>query len=160
MVQKFVALPNLRSAKLSLIYFCLGMLAMKLLVTTVGLIIYTAYHNCDPIVTKQISKADQLLPYFTMDTASRLPGLPGLFVAGIFSAGLRGNKKLESKAPFFMKSIVVVAGAISIAMVFVVERLGGILQVAIAANGVTSGATLGIFVNGMFFPWANSKVIG
>nr|CAD7397406.1 unnamed protein product [Timema poppensis] len=180
MVQKFIALPDLRSARLALMFFSVGLLFMKMMSVCVGLIIYTAYHDCDPIVTKQISKADQLLPYFTMDTASKIPGLPGLFVAGIFSAGLstmssylnclsatiyedfispliKGNKKLESKAPFFMKSIVVFVGVVCLCMVFIVERLGGILQVAIATSGVTSGATLGIFVIGMFFPWANSK---
>nr|CAD7402664.1 unnamed protein product [Timema cristinae] len=107
MVQKFVALPNIRSAKLTM--------------------------------------------------SSNLNCLSATIYEDFISPIIRGNKKLESKAPFFMKSIVVVVGAISLAMVFVVEKLGGILQVAIAANGVTSGATLGIFVNGMFFPWANSK---
>nr|CAD7570053.1 unnamed protein product [Timema californicum] len=181
MVQKFIALPDLRSARLALMFFSVGLLFMKMFSACVGLIIYTAYHDCDPIITKQISKADQLLPYFTMDTASKIPGLPGLFVAGIFSAGLstmssylnclsatiyedfispliKGNKKLESKAPFFMKSIVVIVGVVCLCMVFIVERLGGILQVAIATSGVTSGATLGIFFIGMFFPWANSKI--
>ncbi|CAG2055804.1 unnamed protein product [Timema podura] len=133
-------------------FFSVGLLFMKMMSVCVGLIIYTAYHDCDPIITKQISKADQLLPYFTMDTASKIPGLSGLFVAGIFSAGLstmssylnclsatiyedfispviKGNKKLESKAPFFMKSIVVFVGVVCLGMVFLVERLGGILQV-------------------------------
>jgi len=38
---------------------------------------------------QQISRSDQLLPHYVMDIASTIPGLPGLFMAGIFSASLR-----------------------------------------------------------------------
>jgi hypothetical protein len=36
-----------------------------------------------------IEKADQIMPLFVMDTVGSLPGLPGLFVAGVFSGALR-----------------------------------------------------------------------
>ena len=32
---------------------------------------------------------DQLLPLLVMDTLKGMPGVPGLFVAGVFSAALR-----------------------------------------------------------------------
>ncbi len=38
---------------------------------------------------KLITKADQIVPYFVMDTLGSIPGLSGLFVAGVFSASLR-----------------------------------------------------------------------
>lgn len=35
-----------------------------------------------------ISRTDQTLPYYVMDVAGHLPGLPGLFLAGLVSAAL------------------------------------------------------------------------
>lgn len=36
-----------------------------------------------------VNKPDQLFPLFVMDTLGNVPGVPGLFVAGIFSGALR-----------------------------------------------------------------------
>jgi len=36
-----------------------------------------------------IIRADQLLPYYVMDVAGSVPGLPGIFIAGVFCAALR-----------------------------------------------------------------------
>lgn len=53
-----------------------------------GLSMYSKYWNCDPKTSGRITTNDQLMPLYVMDTLSSLPGLPGLFIAGIFSAGL------------------------------------------------------------------------
>ena len=54
-----------------------------------GLVIYAKYVDCHPVYTGRIKTADQLLPLFVMDTLGQYKGLPGLFVAGIFSGALR-----------------------------------------------------------------------
>lgn len=36
-----------------------------------------------------VNKPDQIVPFFVMDIVGNLPGLPGLFVAGVFSGALR-----------------------------------------------------------------------
>lgn len=82
------------------------MIFTKITSCIIGLIIFAKYETCDPITTKQIEKLDQVLPYFVMEVAGKIPGLPGeslsifkktiifhfydlgLFVAGIFSAAL------------------------------------------------------------------------
>lgn len=40
-----------------------------------------------------MSRQDQLLPLFVLETAGHIPGLSGLFVAGVFSAALRYKNK-------------------------------------------------------------------
>lgn len=47
--------------------------------------VYAKYADCDPITSGVVSKGDQLFPLFVMDTLGEFRGLPGLFVAGIFS---------------------------------------------------------------------------
>lgn len=50
---------------------------------------YAKYADCDPFATGQVSKSDQLLPYYVMDVSVKIPGLSGLFIAGVVSAALR-----------------------------------------------------------------------
>lgn len=50
---------------------------------------YTKYADCDPFKIGEVQRNDQLLPYYVMDVAGSLQGLPGLFIAGVVSAALR-----------------------------------------------------------------------
>ena len=115
-----------------------------------------------------------------MDILGIFPGLPGLFVAGVFSAALSslstGLNSLaaifledflkpyvsqpltEKQTAIFMRSVVVVLGVICVALVFVVEKLGMVLQLSMTLSSVTSGPLFGVFVMGVLFPWINGKV--
>lgn len=53
-----------------------------------GLIAYAVYYECDVLQTT-VSKGEQILPYMVMDLLSSLPGVPGLFIACVYSAALR-----------------------------------------------------------------------
>lgn len=53
-----------------------------------GLSIFSKYYQCDPVLTERISSEDQLMPRYVLDTMGNVPGLSGLFVAGIFSGSL------------------------------------------------------------------------
>lgn len=62
---------------------------IKVICVFTGFVIYSRYKNCDPFTTKQIEKNDQLVPFFVMDIAKNIIGLPGIFICGITSAGMR-----------------------------------------------------------------------
>lgn len=50
---------------------------------------YAKYSDCDPFTTGAVSRNDELLPHYVIDVAGNVPGLSGLFIAGVVSAGLR-----------------------------------------------------------------------
>lgn len=71
-----------------MVIFGLGHIGFKLFSTFTGLLMYAHYETCDPISNGVVKKLDQIVPYYVMDVAGHIPGLPGLFIAGIFAAGL------------------------------------------------------------------------
>lgn len=52
------------------------------------MVLYSAHSGCDPLKAGYISGQDQLLPLYVMNFMGSMPGVPGLFVAGIFAASL------------------------------------------------------------------------
>lgn len=85
-----------------------------------------------------------------MDILGDFPGLPGLFIAGVFSAALSSlSTGLNSMAavvledfykPFFpkltefqtdvlVKTVVIVLGILFVGLAFLVEKMGTVLQV-------------------------------
>ncbi|XP_035917651.1 sodium-coupled monocarboxylate transporter 1-like [Anopheles stephensi] len=179
-VQRFLAVPDLRVAKNSLIIFTAGLIFVKSCSCFIGLLIYAKYESCDPFSIKKISKIDQILPYYIMDVGTKIPGLPGLFVSGIFSAALstmssvlntlagtiyedfihhRMPNASEKKASNIMKMLVVLLGFLVLGLVFVAERMGQVMHIAISSSGVTSGTMLGMFSAGMISRRINTKGI-
>lgn len=72
-----------------MIIFAFGMSVVTAASVYTGLLIYATYSDCDLIGSKKVEKHDQLLPYYVLDIATEVPGLAGLFIAGICCAALR-----------------------------------------------------------------------
>ncbi|XP_017116374.1 sodium-coupled monocarboxylate transporter 1 [Drosophila elegans] len=179
MIQRYLSLPTLRDARIAIWTFIAGVLAFLMICGYTGLLIYATYAQCDPLETKLAQRNDQLLPLLVMDTFGAYPGLPGVFVAGVFSAALsslstglnslsavvledfvktfRKTSLSEAQTAFVMRSVVVVFGVIFVALVFAVEKLGAVLQLTITLSSVANGPLLGIFTAGVMLPWVNSK---
>ncbi|KAJ9575570.1 hypothetical protein L9F63_007578, partial [Diploptera punctata] len=179
MVQKFLSLPSFNKARTSLILFVIFLIMITFVSCLSGIVIYATYYDCDPVKSKTVSRPDQVLPYFAMDVARSVPGLPGLFVAGIFSASLSTmssclnalgatlfddfvrpclkNKISDKMANNIIKCVIIGVGAVCVLIVFIVDKLGSVLQLNLSMAGVTNGALVGLFSLGMFIPRANSK---
>ncbi|KAG1662985.1 Sodium-coupled monocarboxylate transporter 1 [Nymphon striatum] len=121
----------------------------------------------------------QIFPLFVMETLGEFPGIPGIFVSGVFSGALStvssGVNSLSAVTiedilkPYFLKSysettitkitkaLALGYGVLCIILVAVAQQLGGILQAALSVFGMIGGPLLGVFTLGIFFPHANSK---
>lgn len=115
-----------------------------------------------------------------MDSLSKYPGMAGLFIAGIFSATLSTlstclnamaavaledfykpfvRKPLTQKqTSLLMKGVVFLLGIISTGLVYVVAKLGTVLQLQMSISGITGGPVFGVFTMGMLMPWVKRKV--
>uniref|UniRef100_V5ICF2 Putative na+iodide/myo-inositol/multivitamin symporter n=1 Tax=Ixodes ricinus TaxID=34613 RepID=V5ICF2_IXORI len=87
-VQRFCSVSTLKKAKTALYVNIPGVMMNISLGCLAGLVIYANYPDCDPLKSGKITKSDQLIPFFVMKTLSVVPGLPGLFVACVFSGAL------------------------------------------------------------------------
>lgn len=64
----------------------------------------------------------------------------------------------DKRSSYILKLLVVIIGFVCVGLVFVVENLGGVVELSISLNGITHGPLLGIFTLGMMFRSANTKV--
>ncbi|XP_028033040.1 sodium-coupled monocarboxylate transporter 1-like isoform X1 [Bombyx mandarina] len=178
MVQRCLALSSLKRARITIFIMAAGIFIIVSLCCYTGLVIYATFYNCDPLTIGAIRKSDQLLPYFVMTITGSIPALPGIFMSGVFSAALSSmstglnsmcgvifedlirpayNKPItEKNASFIMKIIVVAIGATCVALVFLVEHMGALIQAGKSLAGITAGSLLGLFSMGLFLPWINA----
>ena len=180
MIQRYLALPSLKAGRQALWTFVFGVIILMLLCSYNGLLIYATYKNCDPLTTKLARAKDQLLPLFVMDVLGELPGLSGLFIAGVFSAALSSLSTClnsmsavvledffkpfvktplsDSAVNWIMRLVVVGVGALCVALVFVVEKMGTVLQLTMSLEAITNGPLFGIFTIGILIPWIKGSV--
>ncbi|CAH0547666.1 unnamed protein product [Brassicogethes aeneus] len=172
-VQKFLSVSSFSKAKITVLLFSVGMSLVLFFTVSMGLIMYTRYKDCDPHTQGYIEKIDQMLPYYVLDVAGSIPGLPGLFIAGIFCAALSTLSATlnclsgtiyedfiakylpvhtEKTTSNILKLIVIITGVVSTVSVYAIEKFGSVLPIAYTFNGVTGGPTLALFTLGVLFP--------
>lgn len=178
-VQRYMCVRTTRGAKLALIINAVGAAIVILLCGFIGVILYAYYANCDPIKAGLVKDADQVFPYFVMEVLSSKPGLPGVFLACIFSGslstissglnslaaviiediykGLLGRKISDERQGLVSKIFSIILGAVVMLLTFVVSYLGSVLNAALSLFGVLSGPIMGVFFLGFFFPQANRR---
>jgi sodium-coupled monocarboxylate transporter 8/12 len=168
-----------RDAKHALFINAAGTTAVILLTSLIGVMIYAYYADCDPYTAKRIQDIHQIFPYFVMEVLGDKKGLPGVFLACIFSGslstissglnslaavliedvykGLMGRRLTDQRQGLISKIFSVALGAFVILLTYVVSYLGPILNVALSLFGVLEGPIMGVFVLGFFFPQANRR---
>ncbi|CAF2311802.1 unnamed protein product [Rotaria sp. Silwood2] len=169
-VQRYLCVPTVRDAKLALLFNLVGLIFILSLCCGVGLVMFAKYYACDPLRTGVIKQADQLYPLFVMETLKRFKGLPGIFLACVFSGALSlaavvlsdiikffYRKEMTDKQDvWYSKMLSLIFGVVCILITYLVSLLGNLLQAALSLFGVLSGPISAIFMIGFFLPWVNS----
>ncbi|KAH9494387.1 hypothetical protein Btru_021750 [Bulinus truncatus] len=176
-VQRAVTCPSLKKAQIAIWLNFPGLCIILYLCCFIGIYMSTFYENCDPVKPGFVTDTNQIIPMYVMDVLGDVIGLPGLFIAGLFSGALSTissglnsisacvledlvrtyfSKNLrESRARILSQVFALVFGVICLGLTFVAAELGSILQAALSLFGMIGGPLLGLFSLGMFFPWAN-----
>ena len=159
----------------------INMVGMVLLISCAclcGVALFAVYGRCDPLKLGLIERSDQLMPFFVMRQLSQYPGVPGLFVACVFSASLStlssGYNALstvtwddflrhtslanmsERRVKLVCKLIGASYGLLSILTAFFVGLVGNVLQAAISLAGALFGPLFGLYILALLCPLANS----
>lgn len=176
-VQRACSCSSLKHAQFAMWVNFPGLCLILYLGCFIGVAVVTLYRYCDPLKFGLITANDQLFPLFVMDVLGNIHGVPGLFVASLFSGALStissGLNSIaacilqdvvrayfvkdmsESRATWVSKLIAVVSGLVCLGLTYVASKLGGVLQAALSLFGMIGGPLLGLFTLGMIFPWAN-----
>ncbi|CAG2173502.1 unnamed protein product [Oppiella nova] len=176
-IQRYCNVGSPQKGRRALYWNLPGLIVFVVMSITCGMVIYAKYHACDPVTLGLIKRHDQLMPYYVMDTLSQYPGLPGLFVACVFSGSLstlssgynslaaitwedlikdRVKLKNESQALLVSKLIAMSYGLIIIGFAFLVGNAGTVMQASMAISGAMSGPIFALFLVGIFYPYATA----
>ncbi|KAM4012221.1 sodium-dependent multivitamin transporter isoform 1-T1 [Anomaloglossus baeobatrachus] len=142
-----------------------------------GLVMFAYYQKHQIQNPEMIAVPDQMVLYFVMDILQDVPGLPGLFVACLFSGALSTISSAfnslatvtmedlikphlpnitESRATLLSKCLALMYGLLCLGMAYLSSLMGSVLQAALSIFGIVGGPLLGIFSLGFFFPFTNS----
>ncbi|XP_055691275.1 sodium-coupled monocarboxylate transporter 2-like [Lutzomyia longipalpis] len=176
-MQRYISLTNLKDMKrsvwiLTVVFHIYGGLA-----TFLGVVVYANYETCDPFTAGLIKRVDQILPHFIQEKASLFLGFNGIFIAGVFSAGLSTTSSylntmsgilyedfISQKYPRIqgntagriMKGTVLILGILQICLIFFIERMGTIVKISMQCLSLNACALLTLFALGLFAPKTNS----
>ncbi|XP_054267670.1 sodium-coupled monocarboxylate transporter 2-like [Macrosteles quadrilineatus] len=177
-IQRYLTVGSDQQARNMLWINMVGWTMVVMLTAYAGMLIFAHFCYCDPLLTGTVTTPDQLFPLYVMETLHNYPGVPGLFMAGIFSAGLSTvstgvnslaaiwfaeldgtnfkEKLTEKRAGLTVKLLALFFGILSYLLVFLVPFMGGLVPVTISLSSIFAGSLFGVFILGMFFKRANT----
>uniref|UniRef100_A0A3Q4N6Q9 Sodium-coupled monocarboxylate transporter 1-like n=1 Tax=Neolamprologus brichardi TaxID=32507 RepID=A0A3Q4N6Q9_NEOBR len=133
-----------------------------------GLCLYSFYKDCDPWTAGKVSFSDQLLPYLVMDILKGYPGLPGLFLAAVYSgtlstvssiintlAAVTLEDLIKPNVTLTDRQLLHISRALSTYLICSLYMVC-LSQARIIISGVSGSPMFGLFVLGILCPFANS----
>ncbi|XP_042339760.1 sodium/iodide cotransporter [Plectropomus leopardus] len=176
-VQRYISCRTERDAQWALFVNQVGLCLIVSSAGICGIVMFSYYISCDPLMSGRISAPDLYMPYFVLEIFKNHPGFPGLFLACAYSGTLStASTSINAMAAVTMedllrphmlrmtqKKLVLVSKGLSLLYgigCITVAALSsfldwGVLQGSFTVMGVVSGPLLGVFILGMFVPATN-----
>lgn len=188
-MQRALSLPSLGHGQFAFVLSSLFGSVLILIASYSGAVIYAAYGPCDPYMAREIARRDVILLHYVASQLYRIPGLRGLFVAGIFSASLstlssaansvaalllqdfirplvsrfssRATRGFDDKQSVHLaKALTAITGSICVLAAFGLDRANSRLMQATATLNAAIGVPfLGSFILGMYTNFVNTTGI-
>lgn len=179
---RWASVDTLQQSYLVMVVGSVGLVGLWSLINYSGLVVFSVYTDCDPLSANYIEKIDQILMYFVADKLGYLPGIPGLFVAAIYSGVMSSvsstlnalsamvwkdmleplsmfAKVPEEKAKNINILISAVSGVVAMGIGMLAGSMGGLVQVTYALGGALAGPICGIFISGILCPWVKQTSV-
>ncbi|OWK11959.1 hypothetical protein Celaphus_00002979 [Cervus elaphus hippelaphus] len=173
-VQRYVACRTERQAKLAVLVNQLGLFLIVSSAAACGVVMFTFYLDCDPLLAGRISAPDQYMPLLVLDIFEDLPGVPGLFLACAYSGTLSTastsinamaavtvedliKPRLPSLAPrrlvIISKGLSLIYGSACLTVAALSSLLGGgVLQGVLSGLAVGLALSLWVAVGATLYP--------
>ncbi|CAG0891699.1 unnamed protein product [Darwinula stevensoni] len=177
--QRYCSLKKLSTAIKAYLWNAPLSIILWVLAAFSGLVVFANYANCDPLKAGVLTKKDQIIPYYVMDKLGHVHGLPGIFLACLFSGALSTlssglnslaavtyvdgimltslRKKLtDFQASVLTKCLALGYGIIAMGLSFVLSRLKlGVTTIAIIFASMTQSPLAAVFIASMYLPFVN-----
>ncbi|KAI8438246.1 hypothetical protein MSG28_010853 [Choristoneura fumiferana] len=150
MMQRYLSLPDLKTSKRAVWWFLGGITLILLTCAYSGMLAFARYFDCDPLDSKLALAKDQILP----SLSSGLNSMAAVVLEDFWKPFFRTLSHKETQ--ILIRAVVVVIGCVCVGLVFVVERLGAVLQLTMSLSSASMGPLAGVFLMGIFFPFIDS----
>ncbi|XP_071039098.1 putative sodium-dependent multivitamin transporter [Parasteatoda tepidariorum] len=181
-VQRMLSLKTSDKASRALQISILPILLLHVMCNSAGLILYSLFHFCDPILNTnqtKLTKYDQMVPYYIVNRFSSYPGLTGLCISGIFSGSLSTVSSAlnslstvtvvdyiqplfpgmtESKNVFLAKLLCFLYGIVGIGITYIFLNVQSLKQFVTSIT-VFEGSILAVFLIGILTRKADDNCI-
>ncbi|XP_072260801.1 sodium/iodide cotransporter [Pyxicephalus adspersus] len=177
-VQRYISCKTENQAKLAIMVNQVALCVIVSSAVVCGIVMFTFYLNCDPLLAGYVSAPDQYIPYMVLEIFEYYPGIPGLFLACAYSGTLStASTSINAMAAvtvedlikprmanipvktliYISKGLSFLYGCACITVAALSSLLGGgVLQGSFTIMGVISGPLLGAFILGMFTSSCNT----
>ncbi|XP_077560821.1 sodium-coupled monocarboxylate transporter 2-like [Haemaphysalis longicornis] len=180
LVQRQLACRTLKEAKRATLAGTFVLFGVQALLTAMGFALVIWFRGCDPGLLGHIKSIDQILPYYINKYLVDLPGLSGLFLAGVVCAATSTvSSTINSQAAVLYVDVIAPRyknaekhvvwitrmTAIAIGLVMTVYStifvyLGSLTKAFMMANTAATAPFTGLCLLAVLFPFVHSKGAG